>query len=113
ELRAALGVEEDVLRLHVAVDDPARVERREPARDRRSEPRRFGPREAPVPLQAVLERPAREELDGEPGHALVHARAEARSDVRALDGRERADLALEARAELGVRGDARRRDLER
>src|SRR5262249_10522340 len=82
----ALLIEEDVRRLHVAMDEPPGVDRREPASDLGSDRADLAPRE-PLPLgERVLERPARHELERDPERAPLGAAPEARDDVPVSDG---------------------------
>src|SRR5581483_11490453 len=103
-------VEEDVVRLHVAVDDARRVAAREDARELDAERGRLAPGEL-AGAEPRAERAAREELHGVPELPALDARVVDRDDAAPLDARERRGLAPEARDGLGV--GAHRHDLER
>src|SRR5581483_5326173 len=103
--RHALAREEDVLRLHVAMDDPERVRLPERARELRAERHRLRDGERPR-LQALAERPALDEREDEVGRARDRPEVEHRHEAggRSEPGLE-AHLAVEA-AESGLVGPA-------
>ncbi len=95
EERAAGVVEQDVLRLHVAVHDASPVRRREGGRERAPDRDRLVDPERPA-LEAAPQRAAREERHDEVGPPGTRPRVEERDE--ALAGREASEeppLALE------------------
>ena len=103
ELDVAALVEEQVLGLQVAVDEPGRVHRLEGARDLGADDGRLAPRKTAFLAQTLPERASRHELEGEIGRARDHSRVQHSCHMGVHDGARRASLALEARHERRVR----------
>src|SRR5262249_43507475 len=103
DARLALGVEQHVRGLQVAVDEPARVDRLEAARHLGSERGGLAPRDPSALLQPLVERARRQELEHEVERARVLARALDARDVRMLDRDRELALSPEARDEAGRR----------
>jgi hypothetical protein len=95
EPRAPRALDEDVGRLHVAVDDPVRVGVVERERDLSGDPRELARRERPA-LQDGLEALAFDEVHDEERPPAVLASVADRDDPFVAQARDRADLALEA-----------------
>jgi hypothetical protein len=95
DLHAAVGGEEHVGRLQVAVDDPARVGRGEPVRDRGGDLERFRPRDGP-PLEPRPQGLTREELGDREEDASLEAHVVDRDDVWMGESGHGARLAGEA-----------------
>src|SRR5581483_6975532 len=113
ELEPTGAVDEDVRRLDVAVDEPRRVRVREGARELAAEAHRLGPGDPPALLEARRQRPAGQELEREPGRALVLARGDDADDPRMLQAREDLALAPRARREVAVARHLGEEELER
>jgi hypothetical protein len=96
--------EEDVGRLEIAVDDPGGVDGVEPLGDLAEEPGDRADREAALARQLRAEVLAVEELHDHVGVAAIDAIVVGLHDVRALDVRHGARLALEAHAGVVVAG---------
>ena len=93
----AVGREEDVRRLQVAVHDPARVERLERGQHRERDRHRLRHAQRPA-LQPLAERLAFEQLHRDEELPLVLADVVELADVRVVDARRGPGLALEALA---------------
>ena len=111
DFHPAVGRQEEVLRLDVAVDDALGVGGGEPFRDRRADGDRLPPRQRP-PGQTLAERLAFQQFhdgigDGALGAVVVDAQ-----DVRVGQRRHRPGLALEARPPLGVAREGLRQDFD-
>jgi hypothetical protein len=101
-LRGAELVEQDVLRLHVAVHDAVGVRVREAARRLADEPERILDRQRPAGRQVLLQvRPA-DELEDDVLAVLHLAAVDHRDEVRVRELRDRPRLAAEARDVLRV-----------
>ena len=102
-LRAALGVDQDVLRLHVAVDHVGEVRGLEPAADLDRVGGRLVERQPAVAVDPLLERLAVDVLEDDVGVAvLVVAGVDDRDHVGVGDARDRARLAAEALELVGL-----------
>ncbi len=99
---AAVRGEEEVRRLHVAVDDAGVVQRGEPLEEVEGEVDGLGCGQRPTP-KARGESLAREQLHHDERLALVLADFEDRAEVRVADPRRRARLAQEAPSRRVVR----------
>ncbi len=105
EERPAVRGEDDVLGLHVAVDDPALVRGSERARHLEAESHRLLDPER-APLESLPERPARHEGHDEPGALVPEAGVEeADESVLLAERAEEAPLPVEAVEGGGVRPD--------
>jgi hypothetical protein len=100
--RAAVAGEQDVARLHVAVDDAAHVCDAERTRDVGADPCRFGRGEASTSSQAGGEVLALDQLHDEVRLGVVGAGLEAGDDVRVTQDRGGERLASEAHRDVGV-----------
>ena len=98
----ARGVEDHVLRLHVAMHDPRRVRGREPERELAADPHPLGERHGTVPEQRA-ERAALDVLEHEVRAGVVLPHLEEPRDVRVRHGRRGLRLAQEAPLALGAR----------
>ena len=94
--RAPVAGEQDVLRLHVAVDHSLIMRVLERLRRFADDAERLGERQPPLPRQPGAERLALDVGHGEPEPAGGLAGVEHREDVRMLQSRGKPDLALEA-----------------
>ncbi len=119
-LRRALLVDEDVLRLDVAVHDPVVVRAAERAGDLDRVRHRLGHRQAPVAADAVLQRLALDVLEDDVRRreavvslALLLARVDDADDVLVVELGDRARLAAEALELIGVAGDLAVHELDR
>ena len=112
-LRAAVAVQEDVLRLHVAVDDAALVREREPARDRQPEVDDLVDRERAALRDHLLQVVAVDVLEDDELSVTFLAAVDDRDDVRVRHLSDCPGLAEEALHVLGVLAVARVQDLER
>ncbi len=109
--RASFLGEQDVLRLHVPVDDPARVGLSERARELLAERDGLGHSERPR-LEPLPESAARDEGHDEPGRLAGDARVEEPDEALLLPERgEEPSLPLEARERrrVGLREELERR----
>src|SRR6185503_410540 len=113
DLRAALLVDDDVVGLQVAVDDPAAVGEAGGAEHLDGEVDRTRRVERGLLLDDGLERAAVEELHRDVVRALPLAAVVDGDDVLVVEARRAARLAPEALDELGVLGEAAVQDLER
>jgi hypothetical protein len=113
DLRASLGVDEDVLRLHVAMDDVALVRRAERTRDLDGVGDGLADGQAPASLDALLERLALDVLEDDVRAAVVLARVDHGDDVRVRELRHGARLAPEALDLVGVGRDLAMQELDR
>ena len=113
EVGTVLGPDQDVGRLDVAVDEPARVRRVERVRDRREQGDGALGLERAVRLDDAVEIDAVDVAHDDVEPAVLLARVEHLDDARMLDLGGRAPLALEARAEADVVGEVRRQQLDR
>src|SRR5581483_3971385 len=114
ELGLALLVEEDVLRLQVAVEKATLVRVVDGARELREERPRLLGRERSLAPQALAERAAPEELHGDEARRLLERDLEDADDVRMLERERGARLAREApERRLAVRPLGLGEDLER
>jgi hypothetical protein len=113
DLGSRLGVEQDVLRLDVAVDDPVRVGGVQRARDLDRERHGLGDRQPPDPADALLQRLALDVLEHDERHAVVLARVQHGDDVGVLELRHRARLAAEALDVLDLSADRSGQHLDR
>ena len=109
----ALGVEEQVARLHVAVDDPLLVDGVERGRDRR-QPRvdLGGGHRRAAGLHAVAEAPSGQVLEDRVRHAADRARVEDLHDARVFSRDQALDLPREALEEAPLREEFRVRHLD-
>src|SRR5581483_4932727 len=112
DLRPSLLVEEDVVGLQVAVDDPGGVDRLEAARDPDRDLDRLAPGVAAALLEHLADRAAPDELEDDEEPAPVLARRVDARHVRVRDGRGGAALADEAAARFLARERAGEEDLE-
>jgi hypothetical protein len=110
-LRAPIGVDQDVLRLHVPVNEHPGVRGRQPAADLDRVGRRLVHRQAPEPVDPVLERLALEILEDDVGVALVLAGVDHRDHVRVRELGHRPRLAAEPLDLVRLIGDLRVHDL--
>src|SRR5439155_10239339 len=106
-------VQDDVLRLHVAVDEALLVREGEPARDLDRDLERAPDGQPSLLVDDLLERPALDELEDDELAALVLAPVEDGDDVRVRERRDRPRLAAEALDVLVVVGEVWVQDLER
>ena len=112
QLHHAVARDEDVLRLEVAMDDAARVRRREAVGDGRADLDGPPPRQRAA-LEEAAQRVALEQLRDDVGEVALLLELIERQDVRMRDGRDRLRLALETDARLLVRGETVGEDFER
>ena len=110
DLRDVRCGEEDVRRLHVAVDHALGVRRREPAGDAGSDRGSSGRLDPAEPPKLVAERRPLDQLHHQERPAPVLAGVEHADHVRVVDPREGLRLALEPLA-CGIVQDQRRRKL--
>jgi hypothetical protein len=95
-LHVAFAADEDVLRLHVAVDEPTFVCEREPIGDGKSELERSADRQAAGALDELLEVLSRDVLEDDVLPAFVVATVDDGDDVRVRQLCDRPRLAAEA-----------------
>ncbi len=107
------ALEQDVARLHVAVDEPLRVRLVERARDLAQDVERPGRVEPALPQQHPAEVLALRQPHREEEHPVGLARVVDRQDVRVFQGRGEPRLAQEPLPEVLVVGELRRQDLQR
>ncbi len=100
-LHAPLRVEQDVGRLEVAVDHPARVPMREGLQDRLRQGDHLSLRQRPLP-QPLGERPAPQQLARDIGRVEVHGRALDPHDPRVVEVEQDLGLAHQAGGQLGA-----------
>ena len=112
DLRVAVVVHDHVVRLEVAVDDPALVGEAGGAQDLNPEVDRLLLRQWRLGREDVLERAALQVLHRDVVGALVLAAVEDRDHVRVLQAGRRRRLAPEALHELLVLGEAAMQDLQ-
>ena len=96
ELEDAVRAEEEVLRLHVAVDETRSVGGGEPGAHLRAERRRLGRRQRPAPRDELGERLPFDVLHRDEGTAVVLADVEDAHDVRVREPRCQTCLSEEA-----------------
>ena len=108
--RAALGVDEDVVGLQVAMDDAALMREADTGEDLPDDLHRLGRRQPA--LDQVLERCAIDVLHRDPVAALVLAAVVDRDDVRVLEAGRGLRLAAESLDELLVGAEALMKELE-
>ena len=113
DLGRALLVDEDVLRLDVAVDDAAPVRGAERAGDLDRVGDRLVDRQAPEPADPVLERLALDVLEDDVGAPVLLARVDHADDVRVRELRDGARLAAEALELVGLGRDVAVHELDR
>jgi hypothetical protein len=113
ERAVGAALDHDVLRLHVAVDHAARMGVGERPRDLAQVAHRLGGRERAAIAHALREVLAVHEPHHEEGEGPPLVGAMDVDDVRMRELAGGAGLAQEAAADLRVRGDVRREDLER
>src|SRR5207302_4268131 len=101
-LRLALSVQEDVLRLHVAVDEPVLVRERESAGDLDRQLERAAYGERPASIEELLQVLAVDVLEDDELAPLVLAAVDHRDDVRVREPGDGARLVAEARDVLLV-----------
>jgi hypothetical protein len=104
DARPVFGVEQDVGRLEVAVDDAEPVRVGEACRDAGRDARRLVVRQRPTVADAVLERASGQELEHHVRPVLALAEVEDPRDVGVRERRDGARLALEA-DRVGVAGE--------
>jgi len=100
ELGLALGIEQDVAGLHVAVDDLALVGAAQRPRHLERDARRFGPGELAL-LQAISQAAARHQLHDEVTLPALLAHVIDLDDMGVVELRQRAALAHKAQHHLG------------
>jgi hypothetical protein len=116
ELRRPRAIEEDVLRLHVAMDEAAPLGVRQRLEQRVGEPQDLILRQAPPAAgQELLERAALDELERDvvAARGAVVPLVDHRHDVRVVQQRGGLRLAQEAQDELAVDRQVGGEDLER
>jgi hypothetical protein len=91
--RGRAGFEQDVRRLHVAVDDPGRVRGAQRVEDPQADPRHLGRRQRPGRLDQFGEGTARDELHDDPGQAVLLYDVVDRHDARVFEPGRRPGLA--------------------
>ena len=96
ELEDAVRAEQEVLRLHIAVDQTGGVDGGEPGAHLRAERRGFGRRQLPALRDELGERPPLHVLHRDEGTAVVLADVEDAHDVRVREPRRQACLAEKA-----------------
>jgi hypothetical protein len=101
DLGPAVVGQEDVVRLDIAVDDPARVGGREAVGDLGGDVDRLLGRERPAP-QSLGERFALQKLRHGPRDRAKRARIVDRKDVRVIEGGDSPRFAVETREAVGV-----------
>ena len=111
--RRAVGAEHHVGRLDVAMDEPGLVQRVEPGAELGGDPDELGEGERTVALEPVGERLALDEARGEVVQPVRLARVDDLDEVRVVELRGDASLALEAAAKGLVAGELAAEDLER
>jgi hypothetical protein len=112
DLDAALGGDEDVFGLQIAVDDPLLVRRGEPVRDLQRVLERFPLRKRPF-IETLPEGFSLEELHRDVRDVLVAPEVVNSEDVRVRERRDRPGFSLEARERGRVGGEPLRQDLDR
>jgi hypothetical protein len=110
ELRARAG-EHDVRGLQVAMDHARAMRAVERVGDLGAELQRLGGRDAAA-REPLLERFALDQLEHEKVRVALAADVEQRTDVRMVEARDRAGLALEARAHVRLRREVLRQHLD-
>ena len=95
DLHPAVGGEEDVVGLEVAVDDPRPVRRRQAVGDGCADLRRLAPAERTT-LEPLAQGLALEQLGDRVGDAILGAEIVDGEDVRMVEPGDRLGLALEA-----------------
>jgi hypothetical protein len=113
DLHAALGVDDHVVGLDVAVDDAALVREAGGAQDLDADVDDLRGRERALVAHQLLERAPLEELHRDVVGPIPRPAVEDLDDVRVLETRRRRGLAAEALDELLVRGEAPVQDLQR
>ncbi len=108
--RAVVG-EKHVLRLEIAVDDAARVRRREAVRYCRRDLHRITPRNRAL-LQPRSQCPALEQLHDRDRSVVDDGELVNREDARVREGGDRARLGLEPAAHFRIGRGVRRHDLD-
>ena len=101
-LRAPVGVDQDVLRLDVAVDEPAGMGAVEAAPDLDRVGDRLVDRQRPLPWIRSLQRAALDVLEDDVGAAVVLARVDDPDEVGMREPRRRPGLAAEALELVGL-----------
>ena len=109
---AGARLEQDVVRLHVAVHDAASVRVGERPRHLAQHARRVGRRERAARAESLAERLALHVAHDEEDEAARLADAMDRDDVRVREAGRRARLAQESLARLGGAREVRRQDLD-
>jgi hypothetical protein len=112
DLHLAIGQQEDVCGLEVAVRDALAVRGREPARDADRDLHRLAHGQRPL-AQPIGERLAVEEFRDDEERVGVEADVEEGEDIRMRERRHRARLAFEAGPAIRVPGDVGRQHLQR
>ena len=113
DLGAAVAVDQDVLRLHVAMDELVLVGALERAADLDRVCHRLGHRQAPEPADALLQRLALHVLEDDVGIPVVLAGVDHGHDVRVVELRDRPGLAAEALELVGIVRDVAVHQLDR
>ena len=106
------GVQDDVLRLDVAMDDPFVVRRGQALRDLRADLGGFARRKRP-PREPGPERLAVDQLGDGVAQSPFFAHVEERDDVRVREGSDGPRLLLEPLDVFGIGCEGRRKDLDR
>ena len=114
----AVGEQDDVCRLQIAMDDAFFVGRVQCVRDLPRDRQRVADRNGSQgtvfrPRQSLRERLSFDELEDEGVHAISIFEAVDGPDVRMIERSERARLALEACMPVGIGGEAGGQDLDR
>ena len=107
------GFEPDVGRLDVAVDQPARVGRRQPLGDLAADPERLVDRRSALATEPGVERLPLEQGHGDEGDPAVLTDVVDGDDVVVIQGRDRLGLAEEPEPVRGDRRQGRPHRLER
>ena len=113
ELEDAVRAEQEVLRLHIAVDQTGGVDGGEPGAHLRAERRGFRRRQLPALRDELGERPPLHVLHRDEGTAVVLADVEDAHDVRVREPRRQACLAEKAPLQVLVPGEVLREPLQR